>query len=351
MSVAPQVARVLGRAPRPPCSDAERRAAVLTRAWLRARGDQAAMTTVWLRPQRGAVLGLASALGLVGSLLAVAVPVAGLACAGVAALWLASGVVPPPFPRRATQDVVVAPHGDGPVALIVCARYDSDRAGFAARARRLAERARRRRLPGVRGWLAISAAAAAAAAGARLAGADGVWLGALQLLPTATLLAGAGAALDAGLAGWGPGAASAAAAAVAAAIHDELAQQPTHSLYPRLVLYGAGAGGPAARLKALAPGRGRAVVLEVLPLGAGPVRWRTPHPQLRAAAERAAGALGLPAAPPLPRKPRLGRVPVIRIGAGDAGEPDEGAMTAAVDLGLAIADALDAAVAEGLARR
>ena len=319
------------------------------RAWLLARGDQAAPATVWLRPQRGAVLGLASALGLAGSLLAVAVPVAGLTCAAVAALWLVTGVVPPPFPRRATQDLVVAPHGDGPVALIVCARYDSDRAGLAGRARGLAERARRPRLPGVRGWLAVSAAAVAAAAAARLAGADGLWLGALQLLPTAALLGGAGAALDAGLAGWGPGARSAAAAAVAAAIHDELVQQPPHALSPGLVLYGAGAGGGPARLKELAPGRGRAVLLEVLPLGAGPVRWRTSHPQLRAAAERAAGALGLPAAPPLPRMPRVGRVPVIRIGAGATGEPGEDAMTAAVDLGLAIADALDAAVAEGLA--
>jgi hypothetical protein len=348
VSVAPQVARVLGREPRPPCSDAERRAAVRTRGWLRARGDAAESTTVWLRPQRGAALGLASALGLVGSLLAVTAPVAGLACAAVAALWLATGIVPPPFPRRATQDVVVAPHGDGPVALIVCARYDSDRAGFAARGRGLAERMRRRRLPGLRGWLALSAAAVASAAAARLAGVDGLWLGALQLPPTAALLAGAGATLDAGLAGWGPDGRSAAAAAVAAAIHDELAQQPPHALSPGLVLYG---GGTAARLKELAPGRGRAVVLEVLPLGAGPVRWRTSHPQLRAAAERAAGALNLPPAPPLPRKPRLGRVPVIRIGAGEAGEPGEEAMTAAVDLGLAIADALDATVAEGLARR
>jgi hypothetical protein len=354
VSVAPQVARVLGRGPRPPCSDAERRAAGRVRAWLSARGDPAEVTTVWMRPQRLAVLGLASALGVAGSLLAVAVPVAGLACAAVAALWLAAGVVPPSFPRRATQDVVVAPHGAGPVALLVCARYDCDRAGLAARGRGVAERLRRRGLPGVRGWLVLSAAAVAGAAVARVAGVDGTWLGALQLPPTAALLVAAGAALDGGLAGWEPGARSAAAAAVAVAIHDELAQQPPDALSPGLVLYGAGAGGPGAlraQLKALAPERGRVVVLEVLPLGAGPARWRTSHQQLRAAAERAAGALALPKAPPLPRKQRLGRVPVVRIGAGATGEPDDAALTAAVDLGLAIADALDAAVAEGLAPR
>jgi hypothetical protein len=154
VSVAPQVARVLGRDPRPPCSDAERRAAVRMRTWLQARGDDAAIRPTWVRPQRLASLGVASALGVAGSLVSVAVPAAGLACATVAAAWLASGIVPPPFPRRATQDVVVAPRSDNAVALIVCARYDSPRAGLAARGAHLAARLRRRRLPGVRGWLA-----------------------------------------------------------------------------------------------------------------------------------------------------------------------------------------------------
>jgi hypothetical protein len=317
VSVAPLVARVLGRDARPPCSDAERRAAVRVQAWLQARGDDAAIRTVWLRPQRLAALGVACALGTAGSLVSVALPVAGVACAAVAAAWLAVGVVPPPFPRRATQDVVVAPRGDAPGALIVCARYDSPRRGFAARGAHLADRLRRPWLPGARGWLALAALAVAGASAARAAGADGLWLGALQLVPTVALLGAAALALDAGLAGWGPGDASAAAAV---GIYDELAQRPARNLSPALVLSGAG---QHRSVRTLAPGRGRAVVLEVVAAD-GPARWRTSHKQLRAAAQQAGADRPL-----LPRPPRIGRLPVIRI-AGD--DP--------VALGLAITAAL-----------
>jgi hypothetical protein len=322
VSVAPQVVRVLGRDPRPPCSDAERRAASRAAAWLRARGDAPVVHTVWWRPQRLAALGLACGLGAAGSLLSVALPVPGLACAGVALAALAGGAVPPPFPRRASQDVAVAPRGGAPVALVVCARYDSPRAGLAARVPAL----RRTWLPGARGTLALAAAVVTGAAAARVAGADGVWLGALQLIPTAALLAGAGAALDAGLAGWAPGASSADAAASAVAIHDELSQRTPRHLEPAVVL----CGGPRRRPAALAPGRGRAVVMEVVPAD-GPARWRSSHPQLKAAA----GGAG-PRAPLLPRAARIGRLPVIRIGGGD--------VEATVALGVAIAEALDAQI-------
>jgi hypothetical protein len=318
VSVAPLLARVLGRDPRPPCSDAERRAAVRMRAWLQARGDDAAIRTVWVRPQRLAALGVACALGTAGSLVSVALPVPGVACAAVAALWLASGIVPPPFPRRATQDVVVAPRAGGSLALIVCARYDSPRAGLAARGAHLADRLRRPWLPGVHGWLALAALAVAGASAARAAGVDGIWLGALQLVPTVALLGAAALALDAGLAGWGPGDAGAAAAV---GIYDELAQRPAGDLSPALVLSGAGAH---RSVRTLAPGRGRAVVLEVAAAD-GLARWRTSHTQLRTAARKAGADQPL-----LPRPPRIGRLPVIRIGGDDP-----------VALGLAIATALE----------
>jgi hypothetical protein len=163
----------------------------------------------------------------------------------------------------------------------------------------------------VRWWLAGAAGAVLVAAVARALGAGGVLLGAVQLVPTLALLAGATAALDAGLAGWGPG--ESAATAVAVAVHDELAGRPPRDLMPALLLYA----GPRPRLAA-------AAVLEIRP-GAG---LRAGDARLAAAAARATEALGA-SPPPLPRPPR-GHV---AIGA----DGDE----AAVDLALAVADALD----------
>jgi hypothetical protein len=108
------------------------------------------------------------------------------------------------------------------------------------------------------------------------------------------------------------------------AIHDELSQRPPDRVEPALVL----TGGPRRDLRKLAPGRGTSVVLEVVPAD-GPARWRSSHPQLRAAATRAGAQTPL-----LPRAPRIGRLPVIRIGGGD--------VEATVALGVAIAEALDA---------
>src|SRR3954451_2829411 len=68
------------------CTDAERRAAVWLHDDLRARGHEAWMETVWVRPQWWWSLGLHGALGVVASLLSVDVPVAAVAVAGVAAI-------------------------------------------------------------------------------------------------------------------------------------------------------------------------------------------------------------------------------------------------------------------------
>jgi hypothetical protein len=143
---------------------------------------------------------------------------------------------------------------------------------------------------------------------ARAAGSGGLWLGGLQLAPTIVLLAAVAAAIDAGLAGWGPG--ERVATAVAVAVHDELAARPPRSLAPALLLYGAAR----PRLEA-------AVVLEIRP-GTG-VTARDP------AVARATEALGLP---PPRRGGRRGRV-LIGAAGGEA----------AVDLALAVADALDQA--------
>jgi hypothetical protein len=307
VSVMSQVARAAGTEVRPPGSDPERAAARRLVAWLRARGDAAEVRPRRTRPQALAATGIGAAAGAAGSLLAVVSAPAGLACAALAAVALAleaAGMVSPArwlFPRRELADVFVAPEGVER-ALLVCAPFGSPRLGLAAG-----------RVERARWWLAGAAGAVLAACAARVLGAGGVALGAVQLVPTLALLAGAAAALDGGLAGWGPG--EAAAAAVAAAVHDELAARPTRTLAPALLLHA----GPRPRLAA-------AAVIEIRP-GAG---LRAGDARTAAAATRAAGALGV-SPPSLPRPPR-GHVAV-----GAEGEE------AAVDLALAVADALDQA--------
>jgi hypothetical protein len=101
-------------------------------------------------------------------------------------------------------------------------------------------------------------------------------------------------------------------------------------------------------------GAERVVLLELGPCGAGRPAWAARHPQLRAAASRAADALALPDGP-RPRYPAV-RVPAIRIACldergisprahqeDDAPEHvDDAAMDAALDLALGVVDALDA---------
>jgi hypothetical protein len=298
VSVLSQVARAVGEEVRPPGSEAERAAARRLVAWLRARGDAAEVRPRRARPQTLAATGVGAALGAAGSLLSVVSAQAGLACAAVGALVVtleAAGVASPVrllFPRREIADVYVAPDDVGR-ALVVCAGFGSPRLGLG-------------RVP--RWWLLGAAALVLAACVARAADVGGLWLGLVQLVPTIVLLAAAAAAIDAGLAGWGPG--EAAATAVAVAVHDELAARPPASLSPALLLYGA-----------VRPRLEAAVVLEIRP-GAG-VTARDP------AVRRATEALGLP---PPRGGGRRGHVAV-----GAAGEE------AAVDLALAIADALDQA--------
>jgi len=296
VSVLSQVARAVGDEVRPPGSEAERAAARRLVAWLRARGDAAEVRPRRARPQARAATGVGAAIGAAGSLLSVVSAPAGLACAAAGALVVAveaadvAGPVRLLFPRREIADVYVAPDDVGR-ALVVCAAFGSPRLGLG-------------RVP--RRWLLGAAVLVLAACVARAAGAGGLWLGVVQLVPTIVLLAAVAAAIDAGLAGWGPGERD--AAAVAVAVHDELAARPPASLSPALLLYGTAR----PRLEA-------AVVLEIRP-GAG-VTARDP------AVRRATDALGLP---PPRGGGRRGHVAV-----GAAGEE------AAVDLALAIADALD----------
>ena len=254
-----------------------------------------------MRPQRYATVALGCLLAIAGGLLSTAAAAAGLAVAVAGALTLAleaAGFVPPVFPRRATQDVLVPPTGPA-TPLVVAAAYD-------------APRDRWRRLLRQRRVLAACAVAVAGAAGARLGGVEATWLGAVQLVPTVVLLVAFAAAVDVALSAFPPDSGS--AAVVAMALFDELRRDPPRSLAPSLLLYGAG---HAARRP-----RAEGIALELVD-GGGPPTWSAGHPQLRAAAERAAEALGYQGS---------GSAAGVRITGG----------AAALDLALGVVDALDA---------
>jgi len=252
------------------CTDAERRAAAWLHDELRSRGHAAWVETRWLRPQRWTVLALGCGLAVAGSLLSAAVPVAGLAVAGLALASLAveaAGRVGPLrvlFPRRATQHVLTAPPDEGPV-LVVTASYDAPRRGLI-----LSDRWRRLRVPGA---LAACAAIVVAAAAARVGGAEGVWLGAVQLVPTLVLLLALAAAADVASSDWAAGASDCASGvAVALALFDALVRDPPPGPAPALLLTGAGHADPrvlAAHLRRERLRRDRVRVLELGPCGAG----------------------------------------------------------------------------------
>ena len=348
-------------------TDAERRAAVWLERDLAGRGHAAWTDTFWLRPGWAWPAALAAALGACGSLASVAWPLAGLIAAALAAVSLAlegAGLTSPLrllTRRRATQNVVALPEARDGVTLLVCAPYDAPRRGLVLNDRWRAPAAR---IGDVRPWLAGCALVIAGAAAARVSGIDDTWLGAVQLVPTIVLFAALAAAVDIGLSGFSPGAGPASAAAVALAVHEELANDPD-ALPAGLVLYGAGASGPhalRAQLRREKADRRLTVVLELGPCTDGEPAWRTRHPQLRGAAERAADALEIAPSRRRPRPARgVRRIPAVRIACLDARgiaarshQPDDTADAAdlaaaerAIDLALGIADGLAAELAAG----
>jgi hypothetical protein len=346
-------------------TDAERRAAAWLEHDLSERGNAPWTDTFWVRPGWAWPVVLACALGAGGSLAAVAWPVAAIAAAALGAISLAlegAGLTSPlrSLPRRrATQNVVSLPRDREGVMLLICAPYDAPRRGLVLNDH---WRAAAARLGDARPWLAGCALVIAACAGAREAGIDAVWLGAIQLVPTVVLIAALAAAIDIGLSEFSPGAGPASAAAVALAVHQELAAD-LEAPPAGLILYGAGASGPhalRAQLRRERFDKRNTVVIELGPCSDGRPAWRTRHPQLRRAAELAADALELD---PPRRRPRPARgvrgFPAVRIACLDergiaarSHQPDDTADAAdpeaaerAIDLALGITDGLAAELA------
>jgi hypothetical protein len=336
------------------CTDAERRAAAALHDELRARGEEAFVEARWVRPQRHASIALHAAVAVVAALLSVALPVPAAIAAGVVAVSLAAearGRTAPLAllaPRRATQHVLTVPD-PGAVTLLITAGYDAPRAHTALA----------RRLAGVRGhpaaWLAVAAAVVALTAVARARDVNGAWLGVIALVATVVLLAGAVAQWEARAKPWTVGAGRAAGTALALALLAELRREPPRALAPALLLAGARDAGPQSLRAHLRADRARpddTVLLELGPLGPAAPSCGTRHAQLRAAAARAADALNLGAPARAPRPPSgARRLPAIAIASpGPAAEAPrdvgDAQLESALDLALAVVDAVDAALAD-----
>ncbi|MDW5598880.1 hypothetical protein VSS74_31265, partial [Conexibacter stalactiti] len=356
-------------------SDAERRAALGFAARLHEAGRAVEVESCWLRPRGELAHALHAGVGVAASLLAVSSPPAGLALALLALLSLLLDLSGRLFllrrltPERATQNVVAAAPGDGaadadrgagdanrgaddavrgsadanrgagdavPLHVILTASLDVPRGGLL---RRLA-RGRRdgeawRVLPGPFAWVALALLAVALCAGARLAGAEGTALGAVQLVPTLVLLVALGLLVDAALAR--PLATNPIAPEVVLAAARALDAAPPRRLAVTVLLAGAGSAQALGfrehlRRRRLPPAR--TVVIEVARGDAAPApTWWTRdgvllplryHPQLvalagaAAAEEQQLGARGrrgraLGAA----LRARQRRIPAIRLSGPD----------------------------------
>jgi hypothetical protein len=248
------------------CTDAERRAALSLAGRLRSAGRAPRIEARWVRPGWPAWQALFAGAGVVGSVLSVEHPTTGLIVAGAAlALSLAHGRGRLPLGRaRATQDVVAPAPQPREVTLVVMAAVDRPRTAVL------------HRVPAPLSWLHAALGLTAALAAARVAGAEGIGLGAAQLVPAILLLVALAGFLDAAV----EPAAEATAAATDAAI--ELA---THAPWAEIILVGGGEPGLRARLRGDRRPPDEVVLLWLEP--ASRSAWRSAHPTLAALAHDA----------------------------------------------------------------
>jgi len=231
-------------------TDAERRAAGRLAERLRASGRRAEVEPTYVHPQFGLVHALHCALGVAGSLVAIAAPALGFGLVLVAAtsmyldlnyrLYLVRRL----FFRRASQNVVSAGARSGlPARLVLTAHYDVARTGavFAPkRARRSARMSERYAWFGPFRLLFWSLALLLPPIGARMAGIESDALAAAQLPQTLILLVGAFALVDIELSDVVPGANdNASGVATALALAAALDADPPEHLDVWVVLPGA----------------------------------------------------------------------------------------------------------------
>lgn len=304
------------------CSDAERRAARGYARELRRRERRPRVETVWVRPAWAWVWLVLACVGVGASVAApgaAEVAFAVLAVVALAALVELDGRVPAaslPWPRRATQNVVAPPPGgavDGRTRVVLAAAYDTPRRADGWLVRLGA---------GSPALVAAALVALLACVGARVLGAEGTVVGALQLVPTLALLVAAAALLQLALARPARDAAPAPAAALALDALAELDRRPPRRLDVELLLVGAG-DARAAGLRARARDADAALVW--IEAGGSATAWRRTgplrfHPDLVAAVD-AAGFTRAPGPPPFAaafaRRTRRPTLPLTAASADD----------------------------------
>jgi hypothetical protein len=396
MSTADTVAGLSGFDGRGAGSDAERRAANWLASKLAAGGRDTQVEPFWCRPNWALTHLWHVVLALAGSLVAVSSPKVGGVLIVIALLSVLADAITGRSlgrrlsPERASQNVISAGDRDeggdradvGRVRLLLTANYDAGRAGLAYR------RALRRPFvranasigaagPGWVGWLAIAMAWLLAVAIARVGGAGGGAIGALQLIPTVGLVLAAALLIELLTADHGPAAndnASGVAAAIALA--RALDSGPPRNLTVEVVLTGAGDGdgiGLTTHLRGARKTHTRTntVVLGLAAAGGGKPRWwvsdgtlvprryfaalrelcervareesyleAKPHRDRGASPARPARSMALPAIAIGSRDPD-GLAPRSHAHADTAEDVDEAALDELVNYGLLVVDAID----------
>jgi hypothetical protein len=232
-------------------TDAERRAANWLATRLRGGGRRAEVEPTYVHPRYGLVHAAHCALGLAGSLVAIAQPAVGFAIvlATAASMYLDLNhrvyLLRRLFFRRASQNVV-APgrRSDAPARVLLCAHYDAARTGAAFNPKRVARGARlAARLSPTLGPFRIlfwALAILLPILAARMAGIDSSLISALQLPPTLILLVGVFFLVDIELSEVVPGANdNASGVATVLSLAEELDADPPANLDVWVLLTGA----------------------------------------------------------------------------------------------------------------
>jgi hypothetical protein len=237
---------------RGPGTDAERRAGNLLATWLQVGGRSAQVEPTTVHPQWPLVHAVHAAIAVAGSLLATVSPPAGFALVFFAAvstyldlhgrIYLLRKL----FYRRASQNVISpGKRPEAPLRVLLVANYDAARAGFVygRPLRAVNKRGARTRLglgpSRIFFWLGL--APLLPILGAQMAGVDGEWLQAVQLLPTLLLIVSFFLLVDIALSPIVPGAygnASGVAAVMSAAA--DLDANPPANIDVSILLTGGG---------------------------------------------------------------------------------------------------------------
>jgi hypothetical protein len=232
-------------------TDAERRAANWLATRLRDGGRRAEIEPTYVHPRYGLVHAAHCALGVAGSLAAIAQPAVGFAIvlATATSMYLDLNhrvyLLRRLFFRRASQNVVAPGRRSGtPARVLLCAHYDAARTGAAFNPKRVARGARlasRLSLPlGPFRILFWALASLLPLIGARMAGLDSGLISALQLPPTLILLLGVYLLIDIELSKVVPAANdNASGVATVLSLVEELDAEPPANLDVWVLLTGA----------------------------------------------------------------------------------------------------------------